>query len=194
MERRYFTFGTDPQFDYGIQDYVLVIGKDLHDCIQAFKERHPNRPGSDALNCADYYSPQEWERGTKSYYRGKEPAEIIVSGNAYGCRPEGFAPLWLFIPAKGELLFMQEGSGDNLTPDDEKEGLVDYIDYQAFVLDHGEINESDGGMFMLPYMVQEHYKCLTDAVPDILDFAYGDMFLDVQILDMTKFKKTEENS
>ena len=34
----------------------------------------------------------------------------------------------------------------------------------------------------LSYLVQEHYRCLADAIPDILDFAYGDMFLDAHIL------------
>lgn len=182
MEKLYFTFGTDPQFKHGIEDYVLVIGADVKDCIKAFREKYPNRPDSDALNCADYYRTKDWEETVKECYKGKDPVEIVVSAKAYGSRPAGFDSLWLFIPEKGELLFMQEGSGDNLTSEDDEKGLRDYIDYSTFVLDDGDVNESDGGMLMFSYLVQEHYRCLADAIPDILDFAYGDMFLDAHIL------------
>lgn len=182
MERLYFTFGTDPQFKHGIEDYVLVIGADLRDCIESFREQYPNRPNSNALNCADYYKAKEWEESVKKHYKGKDPVNTIISAKAYGSKPAGFDPLWLFVPAKGELLFMQEGSGDNLMPEDEEKGLRDYIDYNTFVPDNGEIGESDGGMLMFPYLVQEHYGCLADAIPDILDFAYGDMFLNAHIL------------
>lgn len=183
MERLYFTFGTDPQFPYGIHDYVLVLGKDRQDCINAFKKKHPNRPGFDSINCADYYSPKLWEEQSEKYYKGKEPIEIIISDAVYGGRPEGFDPLWIFVPSKGELLYLQEGTGDNITPDDVEEGNIDYLDYTAFSLEDGEVDETDGGELLLPYMVQEHYTCLTDAVPDILEFAYDNMFLEARILE-----------
>ncbi len=186
MERLYFTFGSDSAFPHGREDYMLVIGKDRNDIFDTYKKKYPNRDGSNVLNCADYYTQSEWDKESKKYFGDKEPAEILVSETLYGRKPEGFASIWLFIPSKSELLFLQEGSGDNLLPEDEEEGNVDYLDYTCFMMDCGEVSDGDGGQLMLPYMVQEHYGCLADAIPDILEFAYDDMFLDAVIL------KTEE--
>ena len=51
-----------------------------------------------------------------------------------------------------DLVSVQEGTGDNLLPDDRAEGYVDYIDYTAFTFD-GAFKDGDGGMIMLknPY-------------------------------------------
>lgn len=182
MERYYFTFGSDPAYPYGRDDYVIAIGTDRHDCINAFRKKYPNRPGSDAVNCADIYSATKWEEVSKKYYNGVTPREILVSDIVYGCKPEGFDDIWFFVPEKQNIVYLQEGSGDNLLPEDKEAGNVDYLEITSFVLDCGEVNEDDGGEFLLPYMVQEHYGCLADSIPDVLDFLYGDMFLNAQIL------------
>ena len=71
-------------------------------------------------------------------------------------------------------------------PEDIEAGLVDYIDITAYSLDAcGNIEEDDGGELMLSYFVQEHYGCLADSIPDILDFLFDDPFLEAQILKIT---------
>lgn len=188
MERLYFTFGSDRAYPYGREDYVVAIGRDRQDCLDAYKKEYPNRPGSGSVNCAEYYTQAEWEKTAKRYYDGVWPKEIIISGTAYGRKPEGFGPLWLYVPDKASLVFMQEGSGDSLTPEDMAEGNVDYLDSTVYDMTaDGEIEEADGGQLLLPYMVQEHYGCLADAIPDVLDFLYGDPSMDAVILDSKRF-------
>lgn len=183
MELLYFTFGSDPAYPCGRDDYVLAVGKDRQDCVRVYNEKHPPRePGSTIINCADFYSPADWEKQAKKHYKGMAPKEVLVSDGAYGRKPGGFAPIWFWVPAKGQLVYLQEGSGDNLLPEDEAEGYKDYLDYTCFDLDQGDITESCGGQMMLTEYVQERYGCLADAIPEILDFEYEDMSLDAQIL------------
>lgn len=73
----FFTFGTDPQYPYGINDYVLVLAKTEAEAVDKFQEKHPNRPRSNAVNCAFWYNEKQWDSRTKQYYEGREPAEVI---------------------------------------------------------------------------------------------------------------------
>lgn len=169
-------------FPYGRGDYVVALGTDVKDCIMAFKEKYPNRPGYDTLNCADYYEEREWGEIAKNYYKDVKPKDIIISNTAYVCKPEGFDPVWFIVPDKHEAVFLQEGSGSNLDFKDKEAGNVDYLDYVMFKIGHGEINEYDGGIFMMKEYVQDRYGCLAEAIPDILDVVYDDPYMDVQII------------
>ena len=180
MERLYFTFGSNPEHPYQRGQYIMVIGNTMKDCTNTFKKKYPNKAGSDSLNCADYYTEKNWKNIEKEYYKGKAPEEILVSDTVYGKKPEGFDPIWFYIP--DALIYLQEGSGDNLTKEDRKAGYNDYLEYTIYSIEYGEVEEEDGGQLMLPYMVREHYQCLADAIPDILVFQYGEAFMNVKIL------------
>lgn len=183
-ERLYFTFGSDPQYPYTRDDYVIAIGTDDHDCIKAFRKKHPNRPGSDAVNAASWYNTDKWGEISEKYYKDTAPKEILVSDTVYGTKPAGFDPIWFFVPATNSIICLQEGGSNNLRREDiNKNNYVDYIDYSIYSLDDGCIERYDGGNLLLTRMVQEKYECLADAIPDILDMACDDMFLNVQILD-----------
>lgn len=187
MERIYFTFGSDPKFPYGRGDYVVVVGAGMNDCVQTFKKKYPNEKGRENIVlCADYYTAKQWEANVKEYYENVSPKEILVSDAAYGCRPYDFSPLWLFIPSRNVIIFLQEGSGDNLLPEDKKLGYVDYVDVTAFELQHGEVDECDGGQLMLTELVQEKYQCLADTIPAVMDFLYDEPYLDAVILHKTE--------
>lgn len=187
----YFTFGSDTAFPYGRDQYVKIIGKSMKDCTGTFRKHFPSRPGSDDLNCADYYEAKLWEKTAKEYYEGKDPVKTIVSDDLFGMRPDNFNNLVVCVPSKGTLVFMQEGSGDNLLPEDEKEGFVDYIDYTEFKPDHacGEVKEGDGGMEMFRQYVRDRYLCLADALPDILNALYGEPVPDAIVLEDDEDKK-----
>lgn len=183
MERLYFTFGSDSNFPYGRDDYVIAIGKTREDCISAYMDKYPPRePGSKVINCADFYDQAHWDKLKNQYFKDVQPKEILVSDTVYGKKPEGFEPIWFWVPNQTTLIYLQEGSGDNLIPEDVKNGYVDYLDYTCFDLDNGEVNESDGGEMMMTEYVQKRYSCLADAIPDILDFQFDAMFEDAQIL------------
>lgn len=81
-----------------------------------------------------------------------------------------FDDLFLYIPDLNEILEIQEGSGDNLCSEDYEAGIVDYMNYYIY---DTSLREKDGGMLMTKEYVQEKYKSLADAIPDILDYAYG---------------------
>ena len=68
MERFYFTFGTDPAYPFGINDYVEVEAENLEQAIHLFQAVHPNRPGSSCVNCAFWYSEERFRPLMYQYY------------------------------------------------------------------------------------------------------------------------------
>ena len=58
----------------------------------------------------------------------------------------------LFFPEESVYLFCSAGTGDNLLPEDVKDGYVDYVDWTSYrvTADCGEpaFEEIDGGMLM----------------------------------------------
>ena len=77
LQSFYYTFGTDPLFPHGIDEFVKVNAKDYAESIQKFKERYPNREGSSVINCAWIYTEKEWAKIYPEYYAGKAPADFI---------------------------------------------------------------------------------------------------------------------
>lgn len=77
MKKFFFTFGTDPMYPYSIDEYVMVEAADIHEAIALFKQYHPNRPHSNCVNCAFYYSEDEFRTHCAKYYKG-EPIETIT--------------------------------------------------------------------------------------------------------------------
>lgn len=59
---------------------------------------------------------------------------------------------------------INEGSGDNLTSEDETNGLVDYIMLDLFEYDGYDFNETDGAQVMLTEMYQDMFEQATDVV------------------------------
>lgn len=74
----FFTFGTDPQYPHGINDYVLVLAKTEAEAVDKFQQKYPNRPESNLVNCAFWYDEEEWNSRTKQYYPNTKPAEVIM--------------------------------------------------------------------------------------------------------------------
>lgn len=185
MKKIYFTFGSDPKFPYGRDDYIVILGTSKKDCTNVFKKRYPNKQDPDCLNCSEYYSESEWTKiQAEGYYKNEEPKEIIVSDTVYGHKPGDYEPIWFAVPSKNTIVFLQEGSGDNLDRNDRKNGYVDYLDFASFELGHCYVNESNGGIRLLKEYTWNKYMCLADAIPDVLDSLYDDPYLDAQIINM----------
>lgn len=77
MKRFYFTFGSDPAYDFGRDDYVIVEAASLDQALCLFRAAHPNRRGSSCINCASWYPEEEWKSRVARYYPSTEPKEII---------------------------------------------------------------------------------------------------------------------
>lgn len=75
----YLTFGSDPQYPFGMNDFVKVYAKSLPEMQQAFKKRYPNRPGSTSLNYAFHYPEEQWHGIYNDFYQGKQPSDIIYA-------------------------------------------------------------------------------------------------------------------
>ena len=83
-----------------------------------------------------------------------------------------FDTIYIYVPEAKQIVKISEGSGDNLLDEDIEAGYVDYIYYEQYVMDP-EMRETDGGMVMLTELFQEKFNCTADAIPNVLDMAYG---------------------
>lgn len=77
MKNFFFTFGTDPLYPYGRDDYVKVVAPDIRSAVNIFRKHHPNRPGSKLVNCAFWYTEDEFAPMVDKYYNGSEPVEVL---------------------------------------------------------------------------------------------------------------------
>lgn len=178
MEKYYFTFGSSKQFPYK-NTYLVVVASSYGDAVRGFREKYPDvNPG--CLNCSDYYDAKQWERVGK-YYADQSPAEVIWTETCYGKKPEGYGDLFIFVPEKKQIVLISEGTGDNLLPEDQKQGYVDYIYYEQYEL-NWNMPEVDGGQVLLKKMLREQYKCMADCIQDVLSMAYGSDMVDCMIL------------
>ena len=93
-----------------------------------------------------------------------------------------FEPIYIYVPDAKQIIKISEGSGDNLLDEDVEAGYVDYIYYEQYVMDP-HMRETDGGMVMLSELFQKKFTCTEDAVPSVLDMAYGQESLVYIVLD-----------
>ena len=147
-------------------EYHLIIGKDMIDCMGVFHTEY--------LDEGEFYLKGKCAKDMAIWYKGKAPEKVRITDGLRTELPNGYGPLWVFLPNRNVLIFMEEGSGANLEPEDIEAGNVDYINYKVFDMDDGEIQEGDGGMMLLPYYVKTHFTCLAEAIPQLLDFLYDE--------------------
>ena len=93
-----------------------------------------------------------------------------------------FNDIFIYVQAMKQIIRIAEGSGDNLTDDDISQGYIDYIYYDVYNIQQ-DLPEVDGGMIMLTELFQEKFKSVKDAIPAVLDMAYGDESIKYVVLD-----------
>lgn len=93
-----------------------------------------------------------------------------------------FNDIFIYVQAMKQIIRIAEGSGDNLTDDDISQGYIDYIYYDVYNVQQ-DLPEVDGGMVMLTELFQEKSKSVKDAIPAVLDMAYGDESIKYVVLD-----------
>ena len=59
MVKKYFNYGTDPEYPYQ-SGYTVVEAEDPALAERGFRTFHPNRPDSPFVNCAGIYSEKNW--------------------------------------------------------------------------------------------------------------------------------------
>ena len=80
--------------------------------------------------------------------------------------------IYIFVPEEKQLIRISEGTGDNLSSEDIENGYVDYIYYEQHAVSIG-LPEIDGGMVMLTEPFQKKFTSTKEAIPNVLDMAYG---------------------
>ena len=93
-----------------------------------------------------------------------------------------FNDIFIYVPTMKQIIRIDEGSGDNLTNDDIDQGYVDYIYYEVYNVQQ-DLPEVDGGVVMLTELFQNKFKSVKDAIPAVLDMAYGDESIGYIMLD-----------
>lgn len=77
----YFTFGTNPQFPHGINEYVKVEARTMHEAEQIFRSVYPD-VHENCLNCAFVYTEDEFSQIKNVYYKDVEPVETLTVKDA----------------------------------------------------------------------------------------------------------------
>ena len=90
MVKYYFTYGSDEEFPYQ-SGWTEVVAEDLSMAIAAFKMFHPNRDGSNFINCDAYYEASVFEDSR---------VVAAVKNRGYGC--------WDRITAKSSIVRKDE--------------------------------------------------------------------------------------
>lgn len=60
MIKRYFSYGTDPEYPYQ-GGHTVVEAEDPELAERGFRRFHANRPGSPFVNCEGIYSEKNWQ-------------------------------------------------------------------------------------------------------------------------------------
>ena len=95
---------------------------------------------------------------------------------------EAYNDIFIYVKTKKQIIRIDEGSGDNLTDDDIAQGYVDYIYYEVYNVQQ-DLPEVDGGIIMLTEWFQEKFESTKEAIPAVLDMAYGDESIGYVVLD-----------
>lgn len=80
--------------------------------------------------------------------------------------------VFIYVPDAHQIIRLAEGTGDNLLDEDIDAGYVDYIYYDQHLIENS-LPEVDGGMVLLTELFREKFTCTEDAIPHVLDMAYG---------------------
>lgn len=114
-------------------------------------------------------------------YSNRSPTEVVWTETCFGKKPEGYDDLFIFVPEERQIIRIAEGTGDNLLPEDQNQGYVDYIYYEQYEISQ-DMPEVDGGQILLKKRLREQYQCIAECIQEILNMAYGSYMVDWTIL------------
>lgn len=82
----------------------------------------------------------------------------------------------VFFPKLDNFIVrIADGTGDNLLPEDEAEGYVDYLMLETFKVEDGYLIADDGGQIMQTVMNIDLYNGdIANAIPDVVDYFCDD--------------------
>lgn len=84
----YLTFNDTDTSPYGLGEYIIVYGKNIHDASEIYNNYYPNKI-KDSYSYAYIYDEKNWKDSISQFYDAKEPSEII------GCEQED--PMQIYV-------------------------------------------------------------------------------------------------
>ncbi len=76
----YFTFGSSHIFPEECRNrYVVVRAGTEAKAFRIFRSRYPDKTPN-CLNCAFFYTQEEWDRCVSKWYRNEEPVVTLEEG------------------------------------------------------------------------------------------------------------------
>lgn len=65
----------------------------------------------------------------------------------------------IYLESENKIIEYEEGTGDNLLPEDREMGFVDYINYTIYdIEDLEDVHEDDGGMILLDFYFDDKFR------------------------------------
>lgn len=92
------------------------------------------------------------------------------------------APVTIFLPTVNQILQIYGRTRDNLSSIQIIEGYVGYLYYEQYDMQGLGEWVSDNGQIFKKEPVQDLYKSLTEAIPEVLEAAYGNATLPYVVL------------
>jgi hypothetical protein len=155
--------------------YLMMLAGNVVDCCKAFNQMYPSSDGG--VNCHYVISDSTGMRYVEEHYAGQKPASIAQVTPKGIKLLSGFEEFAIFVPNKNAVVGIKEGNGDDANEDCEGYVYYDVFDYTGVAV--------DGGSLMLSQSVRENYPTLFDAIPDVLEMAFGDRDLRWELQNIT---------
>ena len=163
-----------------------VTFKDVHTGFETTSQGNFHDNVMDFLSwCQEMIDEIEWPHAENALVLHRDVEITAVEFDHYladeGAEDKKYsAPGWqelpmvtIYVPSKKQIIQISEGDGSNLSNEDKENGIVDYIYYSQYDLDN-ITEECDGGQIDKDAYLRDTYKSLEEAIPEVLDFAYGD--------------------
>lgn len=133
--------GAEPEGGVAEEDCAIIYGKDFDELYEQLSEVLANS----GINVADVYD---------------EPSPVAKTED-----------ITIYVPSRGEIITIKEGTGDNLLKEDVEAGYKDYIDFEVYQSDDPTCG-GDGGQLLSKELIREKYSSMEDAVSEVLDYLY----------------------
>lgn len=174
MLNKYYLIFSDPEQNSDQNQYVIIYAHNSQQAYETFKSQY-----KDNIPLVHYYYKGKYWNEAEEQRSGQKPTKVLYPQQQL-VDLHGFDDLCVFAPEHNEILRISEGTGDNLSQEDINNGLIDYIYYDQYDIE--TLMTIDGGQLMTKEFIRDKYACLADALPEVLDLAYGNPNTEVIVL------------
>ena len=89
-----------------------------------------------------------------------------------------YAPVTIVVPSNAQILRISPGTGSDMTDEDSEKGYYDTIRYQQYDMvygaSYGILPKCGSEKILIEGLFRHTYDSTLEAIPDVLDFVFGD--------------------